>query len=72
MLSLLIICKSALPPAKAEPLAALKAPLHPKPDFYPGLYVVMPEHVHLLLSELQRDTGIPTSRKKRETWGTCA
>src|SRR5438046_8734389 len=34
-------------------------------------YVVMPEHVHLLLSEPQRDTNCPTQAKIGLEWATC-
>src|SRR5437870_875153 len=34
-------------------------------------YVVMPEHVHLLLSEPQRDTNCPTQANIGLEWATC-
>jgi len=34
-------------------------------------YVVMPEHVHLLLSEPQRDTNCPSQAKIGLEWATC-
>ena len=34
-------------------------------------YVVMPEHVHLPLSEPQRDTNCPTQAKIGLEWATC-
>ena len=34
-------------------------------------YVVMPEHVHLLLSEPERDTNCPTQAKIGLEWATC-
>jgi len=34
-------------------------------------YVVMPEHVHLLLSEPERDANCPTQAKTGLEWATC-
>ena len=34
-------------------------------------YVVIPEHVHLLLSEPERDTNCPTQAKIGLEWATC-